>query len=295
VRAGPFFAGLRRACWLTVLSSSTPSPVGETTLLFTYIEGSTRLARTLGAGWPGVVDEHHRLLESAIVGCGGHVERTAGDSFLALFIDPVQAVQAAVDAQRSLARHQWPHQTGALRVRMGVHTGSVGRGERDLIGLDLHLAARVQAAAHGGQIPITQTTRDALANKFSVKSLGLHRLKDFPVPERLFQVVVDGRGPAAFPPVRTTGPQPTKPPVELRSLLGSLCEPEQPPGNPRPCRPPTIQPALRARALLVARLSLSGAAPGSPGGGRGRLLYARGGGRDACRQGSSRAAGPPAG
>ena len=230
MRAGRFLAGLRRACWLTVLSSSTPPPVGETTLLFTDIEGSTRLARALGADWPGVVDDHHRLLESAIVRCGGHVERTAGDSFLALFIDPVQAVQAAVDAQRSLARHQWPHQIGGLRVRMGVHTGIVGRGERDLIGLDLHLAARVQAAAHGGQILITQTTSHALANRFSVKGLGLHRLKDFPVPERLFQVVVDGRGPAAFPPVRTDGPSTDEAPVELGSLIGSLCETEQPRG-----------------------------------------------------------------
>jgi class 3 adenylate cyclase len=248
VRAGPFFAGLRRACWLTVLSSSTPSPVGETTLLFTYIEGSTRLARTLGAGWPGVVDEHHRLLESAIVGCGGHVERTAGDSFLALFIDPVQAVQAAVDAQRSLARHQWPHQTNGLWVRMGVHTGSIGRGERDLIGLDLHLAARVQAAAHGGQILITQTTRHAVANKFSVKSLGLNRLKDFPVPERLFQVVVDGRDPAPFPPVRTDGPPTDEAPRRATVTPRQPVRTRAATGNPRPCRPPTIQPALRARS-----------------------------------------------
>jgi class 3 adenylate cyclase len=248
VRVGAFLAGLSRACRLTVLSSSTPPPVGETTLLFTDIEGSTRLARALGPDWPDVVDDHHRLLESAIVGCGGHVERAAGDSFLALFIDPVQAVQAAVDAQRSLARHQWPHQTGGLRVRMGVHTGSVGRGVRGLIGLDLHLAARVQAAAHGGQILITQTTRHALANNFSVKGLGLHRLKDFPEPERLFQVVVDGRGPAVFPPVRTDGP-PTKGATRRATVI-----PRQPvraraaTGNPRPCRLPTIQPPLRARS-----------------------------------------------
>jgi class 3 adenylate cyclase len=116
------------------------------------------------------------LLESAITARGGFVERTAGDSFFALFGDPVQAVGAAVDARRSLSGHRWPERVGELRVRMGLHTGMVDRSERELIGLDIHLAARVEAAANGGQIVVSEATRDAVAGRFSVQALGLHRV-----------------------------------------------------------------------------------------------------------------------
>lgn len=167
--------------------SDAPPVATRMTMLFTDIEGSTRLARALGGAWPLLVDDHHRLLESAITARGGHVERTAGDSFFALFEDPVQAVRAAVDAQRLLADHRWPQPAGELRVRMGLHTGRVDRSERDLTGIDIHLAARIEAAANGGQVVISEATRDAVGGEFAIEALGLHRLKDFPAPERLFR------------------------------------------------------------------------------------------------------------
>jgi len=195
-------------------------PDGRMTMLCCEIEESRGLARALGGEWPAVVGDHHRLLESAIAGRDGHIEQAAGDSVLALFANPVHAVQAAVDAQRSLSRHRWPRQVGEVRVRMGLHTGTVQRGERGLVGLDIHLAARVQAAANGGQIVITEATRDLVERHFALDGLGLHRLQDFPAPERLFQVTVDGRGPPSFGPLRTASVRPTNLPVDLRPLVG---------------------------------------------------------------------------
>jgi len=127
----------------------------------------------------------------------------------AVFADPAAAVHAAIDTQRS------------RRVRIGLHTGLTAGGEQ---GLDLRLAERVGDAANEGQIVITQATRDALDGRFPVADLGAHRLKDFPSPERLFQVVVDGRGPSAFGPLRTAKVRPTNLLDELRPLMGR--EPE---------------------------------------------------------------------
>ena len=178
-------------------------PVGRVTMLFTDVEGSTRLAHALGDAWPTVLSDHHRILRTAIKTQGGHVERTAGDSFFALFGEPSSAVTAAVDAQRALSTRDWPDAVGELHVRMGLHTGTVERSAGELTGLDIHLAARVAAVAHGGQVVVTEATREAVGGRFELLALGGHRLKDFPVPERLFLLVHDGRGPADFPPLRT--------------------------------------------------------------------------------------------
>ena len=111
-----------------------------------------------------------------------------------------------------------------LRVRMGLHSGVVDRLGDGFVGIDIHLAARVQGVAHGGQIVVTEPTRRLVASGFELAPLGEHRLKDFPEPERLFQVVVDGRGPDAFPPLRSAPARPTNLPVELRPLLGREAE-----------------------------------------------------------------------
>src|SRR4051794_17058171 len=121
-------------------------------MLFTDIEGSTRLARELGSQWPDVTRTHHRVVGGAIAAHGGSVERTAGDSFFALFEAPGRALAAATAAQEALTDHD-------VRVRMGVHTGVLERHEHELTGLDIHLAARVADAAHGGQVVLTEATR----------------------------------------------------------------------------------------------------------------------------------------
>src|SRR3954451_10527947 len=150
------------------------------TILFTDVEGSTHLARELGPRWPDIVATHHRLLESAIAAHGGRVEGTAGDSFFAVFPDAGEALDAAVSAQRALSARRWSSATGEVRVRMGLHTGVVERSAAGLTGLDIHLAARVESAANGGQIVVTDATRDAAGARFEIESLGEHRLKDFP-------------------------------------------------------------------------------------------------------------------
>jgi predicted ATPase/class 3 adenylate cyclase len=201
-------------------SEVTRRPVGSVALLFTDIEGSTVLARALGGEWPSVLEQHYELLLRAIQGNGGYIDRATGDGFFALFEDSVLAVRAAVSAQRALARHPWPPAVGELRVRMGLHTGVVEDGDHGYMGLDVHLAARVEAAAHGGQIVVTAAMRDAVGDAVPTETLGEHRLKDFPAPELLFQVVVDGRGASAFPPLRTAPVRPTNLPVDLRPLVG---------------------------------------------------------------------------
>ena len=194
--------------------------MGSVALLFTDIEGSTRLARALGGEWPSVLEQHYELLRKAILGNGGYIDRATGDGVFAVFEDSVSAVRAAMSAQRSLAQHPWPPTVGELRVRMGLHTGVVEDGDHGYTGLDVHLAARVEAAAHGGQIVVTAAMHDTVGDAVPTETLGEHRLKDFPAPERLFQVVVDGRGASAFPPLRTAPVRPTNLPVELRPLVG---------------------------------------------------------------------------
>ena len=200
------------------------APTGHVTLLFTDIEGSTRLARELAGAWPAVLSEHHAILEREIAARAGFVEGTAGDSFLAMFTDPRAAVTTAVEVQRALGAHAWPGELAALRVRMGLHSGVVDRLGKGFVGIDIHLAARVQSVAHGGQIVVTEPTQRLVVGEFELAPLGEHRLKDFPEPERLFQVVVDGHGPDEFPPLRSAIARPTNLPVELRPLLGRDAE-----------------------------------------------------------------------
>jgi class 3 adenylate cyclase len=173
------------------------------TALFTDIEGSTELARRLGPqAWKRTLVEHHRIVGEAIGAHGGAVVQTEGDSFLAFFADAAAAVVAAIGAQRALCEYDWGEEGGTVKVRMGAHTGLVERSGAGYVGLDLHLAARVMAAANGGQILITATTRRRLGESIEVVNLGEHRLKDFPEPERLYHVVV---GPAGAVPQPRAG------------------------------------------------------------------------------------------
>src|SRR4051812_28198409 len=125
-------------------------------LLFTDVEGSTRLARALGERWPQVVAEHNRLVGRAIERHGGTAGRIVGAPVLSAFGAAGAPATAAVEAQRALAAHPWPPAADGLSVRMGIHRGVVDRSAGDLTGLDIHLAARVEAAAHGGQVVLTE-------------------------------------------------------------------------------------------------------------------------------------------
>jgi predicted ATPase/class 3 adenylate cyclase len=189
-------------------------------MLFTDIEGSTRLAAKLGSGWAAVLADHHALVGGAIAAEGGFVEGTEGDAFFATFEDASAAARAAIGSLRALRAHSWPQEVGELRVRMGLHVGRVERRATGYVGLEVHRAARVAAAAHGGQLLLTSAARALAGEVVAVEPLGLHRLKDFPAAEALFCAVVDGRGAAAFPPPRTQELRPTNLPAGLPALVG---------------------------------------------------------------------------
>src|SRR5215471_15621535 len=165
-------------------------PQGTVTFLFTDVEGSTRLLHELGDGYADVLAEHRRALREAFARHGGVEVDTQGDAFFIAFAKASDALAAASDAGAALA-------DGPVRVRVGVHTGEPLVTEEGYVGLDVHRAARIASAGHGGQILVSQATRD-LAGAERLRDLGLHRLKDLAAPERLYQF-----GDDEFPPLNT--------------------------------------------------------------------------------------------
>ena len=175
-------------------------PAGTVTFLFTDIEGSTRLLHQLGDTYAGVLADHRRLLREAFARHGGVEVDTHGDSFFVAFVDPREALAAAAEAQTALARHPWPDAAAAVRVRMGLHTGEPLVADDHYVGIDVHRGARIAAAAHGGQVLVSERMR-GLVESGLLRDVGAHRLKDLPEPEHLYQLVIDGL-PGTFPPPR---------------------------------------------------------------------------------------------
>jgi predicted ATPase/class 3 adenylate cyclase len=179
-------------------------PTGTVTFLFTDIEGSTRLLQELGDGYAEVLAEHHRVLREVWGRHRGVEVDTAGDAFFVAFARASEAVAAAADGQRALG-------LGPVRVRMGLHTGEPMEGVEGYVGLDVHRAARIAAAGHGGQVLLSQAAADLAG--VEVRDLGLHRLKDLSAPERLFQL-----GTERFPPLKTL--HETNLPIPATPFLG---------------------------------------------------------------------------
>ncbi len=195
-----------------------PLPSGTVTMLFTDVEGSTRLLDALGDDYGVLLAEHHRLLRAVWARHGGVEVGTEGDSFFVAFAEAGSALDAAIAAQRTLAEHAWP--VGAQpRVRMGIHTGEPRIADGDYWGADVHYAARVGAAAHGGQVLASQATR-ALSDRHEFESLGEHAVKDFAAPRELFHLVIDGRAASDFPPPRTLERIRTNLPSPASDLIG---------------------------------------------------------------------------
>jgi predicted ATPase/class 3 adenylate cyclase len=197
-------------------------PTGTVTFLFTDIEGSTRLLEALGDAYPPVLERHHELLRAAISAGEGTEISTEGDAFFAVFPSAQRAVGAVADAQRALAAEAWPHGV-TVRVRMGLHTGEGMLGGDSYVGLDVHRAARVAAAGHGGQVLLSGATQalasGSLPEGVTLSDLGLHRLKDLSRPEHLWQLEITGL-PNDFPPPRTLDATPNNLPLQLTSFLG---------------------------------------------------------------------------
>jgi predicted ATPase/class 3 adenylate cyclase len=193
------------------------------TLLFTDIEGSTRLLERLGARrFAAVVEEHRTLLRSAFARHRGYEVDAEGDAFFVAFASPEDAAAAAEAGQRLLAEAAWPEEVD-VRVRMGLHTGEPLALSGRYVGLEVHQAARIMAAGHGGQVLLSSATRRRLAPGRETVPLGEHRLKDLLQPVPLFQLVVPGL-PSVFPPLRTLGNRPSNLPVQRDPLIGRETE-----------------------------------------------------------------------
>jgi class 3 adenylate cyclase/CheY-like chemotaxis protein len=206
-------------------------PTGTVTLLFTDIEGSTRLVHALGEqAWEPVLEKHRRILRDAVAEAGGTEIDCRGDELFAVFPHADGAVAAALNAQRGLAAHDWPEDC-TVRVRMGLHTGRPALARHGYVGLDVHRAARICSAAHGGQVLISAATLEAATDPVEVRELGRHALRGLPNPEALCQLLGAGL-PEDFPPPNAE-PTPTGPrtrvvladdSVLLREGIGRLLE-----------------------------------------------------------------------
>jgi predicted ATPase/class 3 adenylate cyclase len=199
------------------------APAATRTFLFSDIEGSTRLLDSLGSNaYTAVLERQAEIMRAAIAAHGGREEGTEGDSFFVTFDSAIEAVEAAVEAQRALAAEPWP--TGVeVNVRMGLHAGEASNSAAGLVGLDVNRAARIAAAAHGGQIVVSDAVNTLvtplLREGVSLRGLGRHRLKDLREPQPLCQVVADGLR-LEFPPLRSIDARPNNLPTQLTSFVG---------------------------------------------------------------------------
>jgi predicted ATPase/DNA-binding SARP family transcriptional activator len=196
-------------------------PTGQVTFLFTDIEGSTWLAQQLGAGWDAVLADHYRVLRQVWQAHNGYEVSTYGDAFFVVFADSGDALRAGVTAHQALAGHHWPPGV-SLKVRIGAHTGEARLLDGDYVGVDVHVAARVQAAAHGGQMLISESTKLSAAPDhldMSLTDLGSHRLKDIVGSTRLYQVTTPALE-SAFPPPSTLSALPNNFRYHLTSFIG---------------------------------------------------------------------------
>jgi predicted ATPase/class 3 adenylate cyclase len=196
-------------------------PTGTVTMLFSDIEGSTALLGRLGDRYGEALAAQRAVIRAAISASGGHEMGTEGDSFFVVFSSAADAVECCLAAQRALAGQAWPGGV-AVRVRMGLHSGEPVRHQDGYVGMDVHRAARIAAAAHGGQVVLSDATRLLVASRLpagvSVRDLGLHRLKDLQAPERIYQLAAPGLA-EQFPPLKSLGSA-TSLPVPATALVG---------------------------------------------------------------------------
>jgi predicted ATPase/class 3 adenylate cyclase len=208
----------------TAAQGESPAlPSGTVTFLFTDLEGSTHLLQSLGAAhYVEALESVRRLLRTACAQHNGHEVDATGDSSFFAFAQAPEAVAAATLAQRAIAAHIWPDEA-SVRVRMGLHTGTAQVAGDQYIGLDVHRAARIAAAGHGGQVLLSWATcalvESAVPEDTTLRDLGEHRLKDLRHAERLYQVVLSDLQ-ADFPPLNSLDAHPHNLPVQLTSFVG---------------------------------------------------------------------------
>jgi len=197
-------------------------PSGTVTFLFSDIEGSTRLLKQLGRERYGVLlGEHNLLLREAFTAHAGVEIDRQGDAFFFVFRSAGTAVAAAAAAQRAMAEHEWPAD-GAVRVRVGVHTGEASVSGEGYVGFAVHQAARIGDLGHGGQILLSRTTaalvEHELPPELRLRDLGETRVPGLDRPESIFQLVCDGL-PDRFPPLGARRPSAAPPVPEGPTLF----------------------------------------------------------------------------
>jgi class 3 adenylate cyclase len=187
------------------VGSPRPLPSGFVTMLLTDIESSTGLLDQLGDGYGDLLNDVRRILRETAEGMAGCVVETRADEFFAAFESPGSALDAAVTVQRHLGERRWPEAV-QVRVRIGIHSGYPKLVDANYIGMAVHTAARVCAAAHGGQIVATGDTREAAMGMTSdgvrFRRLGDYRLRGLPNAVSLHQVTAKGLI-SRFPPLRS--------------------------------------------------------------------------------------------
>lgn len=203
------------------------APTGAVTLVFTGIEGSHELWERHGRAFDAALSEHHRVLRERLAARGGYEVKTEGDAFMAAFARPSDAVLFALGAQEALHAVAWPAETGELLVRMGIHSGEPictpdPAGRMDYFGPMVNRAARIAAAANGGQVLVSDAVRAAAAEALAaadVRDLGEHRLRGLERPERLFQALPRSL-PREFGPLKALSAAATNLPAQPSSFVG---------------------------------------------------------------------------
>ena len=194
---------MSRAAYPAHVSRTAAIPTGTITLLFTDVEGSTRLWEAEPDPMARALRRHDAVLRAAIGQAGGFVFKTVGDAFCAAFATPQAALGAVLAAQQALAAERWPT-SRPIRVRMGLHTGVCEERDNDYFGPVVNRTARLEAVAHGGQVLISGATAELLSETLpegvTLRDLGPHRLKDLGRPERVFQLEAEFLAPR-FPPL----------------------------------------------------------------------------------------------
>ncbi len=208
------------------MASKRDLPSGVVTFLFTDIEGSTRLAQLLGGQYRPMLAQHRQILRRALGASGGLAMFTEGDSVFAVFADADSAIRACIQGQRALAAHKWPDPEVRPKVRMGLHSGYAEPVAGEYATPVVHRAARVAAAAHGGQVLCSAATA-RLAGQLPVDAslldLGLFQLRGFDGRERLYQVVADGLE-RTFPRPRTAAAAAHNLPAVPSTFIGRAVE-----------------------------------------------------------------------
>lgn len=180
-------------------------PTGFVTLLLADLEDSTGLVQKLGERYVTFIDEIRALLRSAVQGSHGHEVDARADEMFAAFADPLGAVKAALKIHRDLASRKWPDDL-ECKVRIGLHSGRPTITEHGYVGVEVNTAARICAAAHGGQLLVSDATRAAVdgAGKrrgIGFRDVGMYRLRGLSGTHALYQVTARGVT-EEFPPLR---------------------------------------------------------------------------------------------